>query len=339
MRVLIVKTSSLGDVLHCMPAVTDAIRARPQLKIEWIVESPFASLVELHPGVPIIHPVSLREWRNDWWHSYRSGKLHEWKKNLSASYDLIIDAQGLIKSAWLARQAHGPIAGFTHPREWMARWFYTHRYPVGAALHAVAKQRYLLSQALKYSLASNEPLRYELRIPETWPSLSYSVPSQALLFLHGTTWRSKQWPEDQWIALVRHATHEGWNVLLPFAHPEEQQRAERIVGQAQGGTVLPALSLKEMIQLIHQVTGVVSVDTGLGHLAAALEKPVVGIYGATTPDKTGILGPHVLNIKAEKDCAPCLKRECVLNAEIPPCYVSVSPAHVYEQLMNLIRAS
>lgn len=155
MRVLVIKTSSLGDVIHALPALTDAARAIPGIRFDWIVEEGFAEIPTWHPAVDKVIPVAIRRWRKNIWQTLKSGEWRRFKQRVqSTKYDLVIDAQGLLKSAWLTRYVRAPVAGFDKhsAREPIAARFYSRRLAVARGQHAVERLRQLFAVALGYDL-------------------------------------------------------------------------------------------------------------------------------------------------------------------------------------------
>ena len=338
MRVLIIKTSSLGDVLHALPALTDAARALPQVRFDWLVEESYAEIPAWHPAVDTVISVALRRWR-----SGITSPQHrqEWMQALHAlrmrRYDRIIDAQGLLKSAVLAACARGQRhgLGFTSAREPLAALFYGHRHAVPRGRHAVERLRTLFALALDYA-APHDTIDYGISpalISATDPRGTYVV------FLHGTAWTTKQYPEPYWIALAGLANAAGLRVLLPAGSPAEAERAHRIAASTADARVLPAMTLTGLAGVLSGARGVVGVDTGLAHCAAALSVPAVTIYGATDPGLTGTLGRAQHHARAEFSCSPCLRRRCHFHgasAVVPACYETVSPPQVWALLTRLM---
>lgn len=339
MKVLVIKTSSLGDLIHTWPALTDAAAARPDIRFDWLAEQAFAELPGWHPAVRRVIPIALRRWRGGWRKAWRSGEPQAFARALRQTrYDLVIDAQGLLKSALPGLLAHGPRAGFdsASAREPWAAWTYRHAYPVDPGLHAVERVRRLFAAALDYPLPETDP-DYGIRVP----GRPVDTDRPYLVFLHATTWSSKHWPPLYWGQLLRQAEADGFRVMFPWYAPEERLRAERIMRAAGGGELLPRQDLAGMAASLAGAVGVVGVDTGLAHLAAAVGTPAVTLYGATGLDLTGALGPHQRNLQAEFPCAPCRRRECVYTGpgEVEPaCYASLPPALVWQALREVMRA-
>ena len=218
MKVLLVKTSSLGDVVHTLPALTDAQRALPGIQFDWVVEG-FAEIPAWHPAVAQVIPVAIRRWRKHPLQALRKGEWQRFKARLrEGRYDLVIDAQGLLKSAWLTRYVKAPVAGLDREsaREPIAARFYDRCYAVPRDQHALERVRQLFAQALAYPLPQDVADygldREQMAAPSDQPYL---------LFLHGTTWPSKHWPEAYWRELAERMSDFGWAIRLPWGNAEE----------------------------------------------------------------------------------------------------------------------
>ena len=285
--ILFVKTSSLGDVVHNCPAVSDAARALPGAAIDWVVEEPFAAVAKMHYGVRRVIPVAVRRWRASLLKRSTWSEIGAWREKLALErYDAIIDTQSLFKSALLARAASGTRHGLDlrSAREWTAAGFYDVRHSVPRGLHAVERNRILTGAALGFE--PHGSLNYGVRVPA-------SQMSGYVVLLTMTSRADKLWPEERWIALGRGMRSPA---VLPWGSDEERARAERIAG-AIGGTVLPRKSIEELAKVFGSARAVVGLDTGLTHLAAALGVPTVGIYCGSDPALTGLYGaPRAKNI-------------------------------------------
>jgi heptosyltransferase-1 len=340
MRVLVVKMSSLGDVIHTLPAVSDAVAALPDLEIDWVVEEAFADVPGWHPAVRRVIPVALRRWRRKGPRALLGGEWGAFRRDLrSEQYDLVIDAQGLLKSAVVARMARGPVVGLDRDsaRERAACLFYQRRLAVPKGQHAITRVRKLFAAALDYRLPARPPdyglARHRFALEPLAAQAGYVV------FLHGTTWSTKHWPEAYWTELARQAAGAGLQVQLPQGSAEERERAERIAATVAGATVLPDLSLTQIAAHIAGARAVVAVDTGLAHLAAALDVPGITLYGATEPGLTGTEGRNQRHLQADFPCAPCLSRHCHHGAEgeiWPGCYSTLKPGQVWSVLSGLV---
>src|SRR5262245_25902980 len=287
-RILFVKTSSLGDVVHNCPAVSDAARAIPGAQIDWVVEEPFAAVAAMHSSVRRVIPVAVRRWRSALWNPAVWREMREVRHAISAErYDAVIDTQSLLKSAWITSWAKGTRHGLdvASAREPAAAWFYDVRHVVSRELHAVERNRRLAAAALGYSPST---LDYGLR----------AVPSgdASLVFLTMTSRADKLWPEENWIELGRAL---GVPPVLPWGSEAERQRAERIARGLPGARVPQRMRVEQLGALFASAQAVVGVDTGLTHLAAALGARTVGIYSGSEPSLTGIHGARrALNLGA-----------------------------------------
>jgi heptosyltransferase-1 len=332
MRILIIKTSSLGDVFHALPALTDAKRAIPELRVDWVVEESFAEIPAWHPAVENVIPVAWRRWRRTLGSAATWREMAAFRRRLNSTrYDLILDAQGLIKSAVIARLARGSRCGLDQnsAREPLASRAYQKRVSIAKGEHAIHRLRKLFAECLGYTTPAT-PIDYGID-KGRWPAPSPSQPY--VVFLHGSSWETKLWPESYWDTLCGLAGEAGYSVLLPWGSEEERQRAQRIAARHANARVLDKLPLSEIARLLAYAKAVIGVDTGLTHVAAALDVPVAAIYGATDAKLTGVLGPKVRLLSADFRCAPCLSKECSVAREsqsvYPPCYGTLAPETVW----------
>lgn len=298
MRVLVVKMSSLGDVIHTLPALTDAAKAIPGIRFDWVVEENFAEIPGWHPAVDKVIPIALRRWRK---HPLRNFRGPEWRACKAAlrsnHYDAVIDAQGLLKSAFVARLVKAPLYGMDKhsARERIAASAYHHKIAVPRDMHAVERTRQLFAAALHYRLDEGRGdygVRANLENGKTRRS-------RGLLFFHGTARAEKLWPQELWVELAGLAGQANYPVSLPWGSEEEQRRASAIAGKAANANVLPQLNLVGLASLLLEVDGAVAVDTGLGHLAAALDVPTVSLYGPTSTKLIGAYGENQVHIQSE----------------------------------------
>jgi heptosyltransferase I len=347
MRVLIVKTSSMGDVIHTLPALTDAVNAIPGISFDWVVEENFAEIPSWHPGVKKIIPIAWRRWRKQLLAVPTRRDFLKFRQNLRAEkYDLIIDAQGLVKSALCARLARGMRIGldFKSARETLAALFYRRTVSVNFQQHAITRMRSLFSKALGYALPDTVP---DYGIDRKTLLAAAAVPEAPyLVFLHGTTWATKHWPETYWCQLTNIANENGFKVKLPWGNASEHERAVRIAAQATNAEVLPRQDLSGMAKILAGAQAVAAVDTGLGHLAAALDVPGVSMYGPTDPKLTGALGARQLHLSATFSCAPCFSKVCTyagnLSSDLkssplyPACFGALTPTLVWDSLCTML---
>lgn len=290
MKVLIVKTSSMGDVIHTFPAVEDALRNRPDISFDWCVEEAFAGIVALHPAIKSIHKVAIRRWRKKLFHGGTWREMAGLRRALRASqYDLVIDAQGLLKSAVVAKQAGAPIAGFDRSsvREPSATLFYHRRYKVPRDLHAIERTRRLFGLVLGY-----KPDLSRLGSGIVAPAGNLSVPEGKLAFLlHGTSREDKKWPVDDWIETACQLVASKFTPVVTWSNEAEKHVAAAIAGAVPNTVLIPRSPLAEIAAILGRSTLVIGADTGLTHLASAFGLPTVAIFLATEPGLTGPRGP------------------------------------------------
>lgn len=288
-RILLVKTSSLGDVIHNLPVVTDILQQHPDAHIDWVVEEAFADIPKLHPAIKHVFTVAVRRWRKQLFSKKTWCEIATFKKQVSQQpYDLIIDTQGLIKSAVMTTFALGSKCGMdkNSAREPLASYFYNTKYPVARNQHAVTRNRALAAQACGYQLLDHAPT-YGIAAKEV--VLNVALPPSFVVGLHGTSKDSKLWPTQLWIDLAKQLLTQHQSLVLPWASEAEQQRAQAIAAEADNVIVLPKLSIAQLSCIIEQAWVAVGVDTGLSHLSVALNIPTVAIYTDTNPARTGVM--------------------------------------------------
>ncbi|MEM7100552.1 MAG: lipopolysaccharide heptosyltransferase I [Pseudomonadota bacterium] len=328
-HVLLVKTSSLGDVIHAMPAVTEA--AQHGCKITWVVEESFAQAAGLHPHVATVIPVAVRRWRKQRDSAARS-EVRAFLRDLrSQRYDVVLDSQGLIKSALIGYFARGKRMGFSHTvaREPWSAFFYEKRFSIPQGQHAIARQRQLFAAALGYELQEQLPIG----LPQA------NNRTQEVVLLHGTTWETKHYPEAMWVGLARQVAQEGYEVVLTWGNDAERERADRIANAADVN-VTDKLPLQDLSKILGRAACVIGVDTGLSHLSAAMGTPTVGLYGPTSTELTGCLGRYGVSLSTDLACAPCVSQSCTAyrgdpqtwsdEVVTPPCFARLTPDRVWQ---------
>ncbi len=288
MKILIVKTSSLGDVIHCLPVINDIISVYPNAQIDWVVEESFADIPRLHPAIHQIYTVAFRRWRKHLFSAKTWLEIKQFKQLIAKNnYDAVIDAQGLLKSALITRLANGVKHGYDKQsiREPIASQFYDKTYAISYQQHAVSRNRTLAALSLAYAPPVNAP---DYGIQATCKNETTSKPF--VIALHGTSRDSKLWATEHWVNLGKALKSQSLQLLLPWSNPAELKRAEQIANNLENAIVLPKLSIAELATTISQAKAAVGVDTGLSHLAAALNIPTIAIYTDTNPALTGVMG-------------------------------------------------
>lgn len=290
MRILIVKLSSLGDVVHAMPALQDIRRALPSAQIDWVVERAFAPLAARCEGVDRVIACDIRNWRKAPLKSQTREQWSAFSTELQRqAYDAVIDLQGLSKSALIARLARlakggkrYALANRTKGSSWEAptRWVADVAVRIEPHTHAIERSRVLCAKALGYPL----PAALSFGLQATARN-DGAVPRVA--FVHGTSRADKQWPVEHWVQLGRWLNVAGLGVALPHGNDAEQRRGEQIAAQLADAEVWPRLALDALTDALAGCAGIVGVDSGLSHIAVALDLPHVQIYNHDTAWRTG----------------------------------------------------
>ena len=288
MRVLIVKTSSMGDVVHALPAISDMARHVPGIEIDWLVERSFAAMPEQHRAVRRVISLQWRKWRKSLRSPDTRAALKAWRAEMQREpYDLIIDLQGLVKSAAFACFATGPRAGYdrTSIREPIASLFYGKKGHVSRQLHAVERCRSLCAQLLGYENPTTPPDFGLKANPQAWTPGS----GPFAVLVPCASRPEKLWPEADWVQIGQQLKSQGFNVAVMWGSPEEERLAKSIASQVDGQTP-PFLSVAQVADTLAQAKLVVGLDTGMSHIAAAHGRPTVGIYCDHEPGLAGLVG-------------------------------------------------
>jgi heptosyltransferase-1 len=307
-KILIVRVSSLGDVVHNMPVIADIRRRHPDAQIDWLVEESFIDLVELVDGVRRAIPFSLRRWRKRLFSPENWREISAFRRALAAEkYDLVIDCQGLIKTAWVASWARGPLVGLANRTdgagfEWPVRFFYGRRVPIPPRTHVVERTRRLVAGALGEPMPQpTDDIDFGLdtrRASLALSALGLNLPVPYVVFVHATSRADKQWPDTAWIELGQSLVRRGASIVLPWGSDAERETSERLAREFGAAAIVPPrLSLPAVVGLIDGAVATVGVDTGLVHIAAALKRPTVELYNFATAWRTGgYWSPNVVNL-------------------------------------------
>lgn len=315
MRVLIVKTSSMGDVLHTLPALTDAQQVMPDIQFDWVVEEGFAQIPSWHAAVDRVIPVAIRRWRKAWFSAPIKAERKAFRDAVRLQqYDAIIDAQGLVKSAALVtRLARGIKHGmdWSTAREPLASLFYNRKHHIAKQQHAVERTRELFAKSLGYSRPQSQG---DYAIAQHFLKESNADADQYAVFLHATTRDDKHWPEANWRELIGLLNNAGIRIKLPWGAPYEEARARRLANGFSYVDVLPRMTLGEVARVLAGAKFVVSVDTGLSHLTAALDRPNITLYGPTDPGLIGGYGKNQVACRSESENLSDLRSSTVLES-------------------------
>ena len=297
-RILLVKTSSLGDVIHNLPVVNDILTHFPDAQIDWVVEESFADIPRLHPRVSDVLHVAFRRWIKNLFSQNTWAGIAAFKEIIRQNqYDAIIDTQGLLKSALIMMQAKGIKHGYDKHsiRDPLASWFYDKKYTISFQQHAVTRNRTLAALSLGYAPPTNAPDygvdKHGISAQSNVSASLMDIGSQDryVLGLHGTSRDSKLWPVANWVALGKALAEQNLSLVLPWASDAEFARANEIASNLSGAKVLPKLSIGALAGVISGAQAAIGVDTGLSHLATALSIPTIAIYTDTDPALTGVM--------------------------------------------------
>ncbi|TWI64226.1 heptosyltransferase-1 [Pseudoduganella lurida] len=304
MNILLVRVSSLGDVLHNLPMVADIRRHFPDANIDWVVEEGYVSLVRLNPGVRHIIPFALRRWRKRLGDKAVRAEIRAFFRQLrEVEYDYVFDTQGLLKTGIIMGAARvrkgGKKVGLANGSEGsgyegISRIFHTQSIPLDPRTHAVARGRLVAGAALGYAV--DTPADFGLpQIPEDAARPDWMPAGPYAVYFHGTARDAKKWAPEHWIALGRELAP--MTILLPWGSPKELAEAEALAAAIPNARVLPKLSMADAVLLARRAALAVGVDTGLTHIAAAFSRPVVEIYCDSPRWKTeGNWSPRIVNL-------------------------------------------
>ena len=307
-KILIVRTSSLGDLVHMLPAISDIAMHVPQARIDWVVEESFAEIPSWHPAISDVITVAHRRWRKHWWSPETRAERIALRRNLRArQYDMVLDMQALMKSVWLVRQTNGLRHGLDRrsAREPLASLFYDVKHRVNFWQPAVKRQRELAASALGYTYSGDPDFGLQ--------ALTRDVAIEPYAVIMPSASRDdKLWPVADWNMVFGRLREHGLALKLLSGNAAETQRAQALVAGYQGAEVLPRMGLREIAGVLAAARIMVGLDSGLTHLSAGLGRPTIGIYKASTPVRTPLEGSGYTASLGERGNAP--SAQTVLSA-------------------------
>ncbi len=287
---LLVRLSSMGDLIHTFPAISDLAAARPEVRLCWLCEEAFVDIASLHPFIQDVYSMALRRWRKSWWQLATRAEFSALKQTLrQQQFDAVLDSQGLIKSAVFARLAKAPVGGLdkASAREPLATYFYQSQFYVAKDQSAITRNRQLFAQVFDYEITL--PCTFGIKVTERSNQFDWLTKPYAIL-LHSSAQDRKLWVESYWQELALKLWQQmGITCYLPWGNEGEKARAQRIAADVDYIKLCPKLSLKQAAIVLNDAVCIAGIDTGLLHLANALDKPLCGIYTDTDPDKTGVI--------------------------------------------------
>jgi len=308
-RILIVRTSSLGDLVHMLPAMSDIASHVPDAKIDWLAEEAFADVPRWHPAIDDVIPVAHRRWRKSWWSEQTRAERHALRDRLANEcYDIVLDMQALMKSAWLVRQAHGTRHGldWCSAREPLASLFYDVRHRVEFWQPAVVRQRLLASLALGYRCEGEPNFGLQAHVLARQAAAAAAQEQPYVSIMPSASRDDKLWPADDWREVMRRLGRAGLGMKLLAGNAAETARANELIADIEGAEVMPRMRLTEVMTLLAGAKIMIGLDSGLTHLSAALGRPTIGIYRASTPVRTPLTGSSLNFSLGDRGAAPSL---------------------------------
>ncbi|MCH9613914.1 MAG: Lipopolysaccharide heptosyltransferase 1 [Chlamydiia bacterium] len=334
-RALLVKVSSMGDLTHALPAITDAKKALPELVFDWVVDEAFQEVPMLHPAVDRVIPFAHRRWKKTPWTSKgevfnRIGLMRQIK------YDTIIDGQTSFKAAIITALAKGRKCGpdWHSSREKGVQFAYHDCFTVPKYQHAIDRLRQLFAYSLNYPLPDTPP-DYGIDL-DRLIAPSFDLPKAYRVFILHGSWASKTYPEQYCHELIQ--LSRDCPILLPWGNESEHLRSKRLAEPYSHVHVLPRLSLRELCMVLKSAQGAISMDTGPAHLTAMLGTPQVTLYGPTDPALIGTIGKNQVHLTTPLDCSMCYKMECSHPSKVkmdPACFAGLTPQMALHALQSL----
>ena len=340
-KILLVKITSMGDLIQMLPAITDATRAIPGIRFDWLAEESFQEIPRLHPAVDKIITLPYRRWKKNIKQAIKSGEISRFLQQLrSERYDMVIDAQSNLKSAFVSLLAKGKKFGLDKQsvREYGAQFAYHQKISINRDQNHAERLRQMMAAFLGYELPTTVA-DYGI-IQDTLPELAFQLPEKFIFITPIASCDNKLWPEPYWQEVINDIVAKGYEVILPWWSQVEKERSLRLKNEDPRIHLLPTLDLRQKASVLSRAVAAISVDTGLAHMAAALRIPNVCLYGPTNPNHCGTLGIKQIHLRAQAPaCAPCLSTKCSYqeNARYKPaCLETIKPKQVLDSFYPLL---
>lgn len=301
MRVLIIKLTSMGDLMHALPSITDARIKFPNISFDWVVDESFSEVPKWHPAVNNVITTAHRRWKKKPFTYLYNGEFKQFYKNLNnAGYDVVLDFQGNHKSAFVSSLYKGAVHGYDKYtcREKLAYLAYASRYSIQLNQHAIERQRELLANILNYEKPATVA-DYGIDT-SSFEMPNISLPEKYVVFVHNASWPTKLWPVEYWQKLIKLVSDKGYSILLPCGSPNEYEQAKNIATISSSAIALPKTSLNEIAAIMLNAKAAVCSDTGLAHMAAVLSVPSITLYAVTDTNLIGTIGKNQQHIVANK---------------------------------------
>ncbi|MBA3536717.1 MAG: lipopolysaccharide heptosyltransferase I [Tatlockia sp.] len=340
-KILITKITSMGDLIQTLPAITDAVKAIPGLRFDWIAEESFQEIPRLHPSVDRIITLPYRRWKKNKWQALKSGEVSRFLQELrSEQYDMVIDAQSNLKSAFVSSLARGRKFGLDGQsvHEYGAHLAYHEKVRVNRKQNHANRLRQMMAALLDYELPKTQA-DYGIN-PAHLPSLDIHLPEKFVMAIPISSSSNKLWPEPYWHEVIQDVVNAGYEVVLPWWSDEEKARALRLKHNSPQIHLLPILTLSQKASVLSRATATISIDTGLAHMAAMLNIPNVCIYGSSDPSLCGTIGNKQIHLTANgPSCSPCSRAKCTYEAvsqNKPACLETIKPEQVLSSFYGLL---
>ncbi|MBP6918816.1 MAG: lipopolysaccharide heptosyltransferase I [Legionellaceae bacterium] len=340
-KILLIKMTSMGDLIQLLPALTDATNAIPGIRFDWVTEDSFKDIPNLHPSIDKIIPLPSRRWKKNLLSTLQSGEIQAFIQQLRGqNYDMVIDAQSNLKSAVVSLFAKGQRFGLDKRsvREYGAQFAYHKTFAVNRQQNHAQRLRQLFALCLGYPVPQT-PANYGIE-KKLLPELDFYIPEKFVFITPIASVANKLWPEPFWQEIIHKVVQLGYEVFLPWWSPEEKERVLRLQNQHPKVHLLPTLNLRQKASVIARAAAAISLDTGLAHLAAALDIPNVCLYGPGDFKLCGTVGYKQIHVSANSpDCAPCRSQRCTYQGATkyqPACMASISPQQVLAAFHALV---
>lgn len=340
-RILIVKITSMGDLVQLLPAITDAANAIPGIRFDWLVDESFKAVPNLHPAIDKLIQIPYRRWKKNIIQSITSGEVRQFLKNLrSQQYDMVIDAQSNLKSAFVTMFTKGTRYGLDSKsvREYGAHWAYQKKISVNRDQNHAKRMRELMANFLEYP----EPVTAaDYGVDQTrLPIPDFELPEKFVFVTAISSSKDRLWPEPFWQEVLDDIVVAGYDIVLPWWSAEEKARILRLKNNNARIHMIPPLDLTEKASILAKAVAAISIDTGLAHMAAALNIPNVTLYGPTSAKLTGAYGEEQVHLSASGPaCSPCLRTKCRYQGESqfkPACLETITPRQVLSAFYKLL---
>ncbi|MBI2608012.1 MAG: lipopolysaccharide heptosyltransferase I [Deltaproteobacteria bacterium] len=328
-KILIVKPSSLGDIIHTLPVLHNLKKSAPSSHIHWLIDEDFKNILEAHPLITKLWFFKKEAWKKPSQLLKTSREVLALRKNLiQEKFDVVIDIQGLLRSALFTYLTKSKIRiGFLDAREKLSALFYNIKITGGKPIHAVERYLKLLSP-----LGIN---KYEIEFPLPAPKNTFKKTCPYYVVVPGARWATKRWPSYYFIELIKKINKKA----IIIGSSQDREIAQKICHAVPEFTLdlSDQTSLQDLISIIKQAQFVIGNDTGPIHIAAALKIPVYALFGSTNPLRTGPYGHSDKVFNISLPCAPCFKKTCYQKGnQHLSCLKQLTPQDVYQKIINIL---